>query len=81
MAKFSMASYCCRASCATQLAGPPTDEDDMETPKAPSNLEPTSVESLPEEPVAEDDAEDVKGGGIRRAQLAEIDAQSMIRER
>ncbi|MDB4889822.1 MAG: hypothetical protein JWL61_1677 [Gemmatimonadetes bacterium] len=54
----------------------------METPKAPSKLEPKSVESLPEKPVTKEDAEDVKGGGIiRRAQLGEIDAANMIRER
>jgi hypothetical protein len=54
----------------------------MEEHKAPSKLDSDPVESLPEKPVTEDDAEDVKGGGpIRRAQLGEIDAANMIRER
>lgn len=38
----------------------------METPKSPSDLEPTAVESLPEQPVTEADADAVKGGAIRR---------------
>ncbi len=55
----------------------------METPKTPSKLESEPVESLPEKPVTDDAAEDVKGGIgiIRRAQLDEIAASNAIRER
>jgi hypothetical protein len=38
----------------------------METPKAPSELEPTAVESLPDQPITEADADAVKGGAMRR---------------
>lgn len=38
----------------------------METPKAPSDLEPQAVDSIPEKPVTDADADAVKGGAIRR---------------
>ena len=47
-------------------ARPPFDEDEMETPQEPSNLEPAAVESIPEKPVTDADADAVKGGAIPR---------------
>jgi hypothetical protein len=38
----------------------------METPKAPTDQEPQTVESIPEKPVTDADADAVKGGAIRR---------------
>jgi hypothetical protein len=34
----------------------------METPKTPSNLEPNAVESLPDKPVTDSDADAVRAG-------------------
>jgi hypothetical protein len=47
----------------------------METPKTPSELEPATVESLPEQPVTEGDAEAVKGGAMRRDTLDDLEVE------
>jgi hypothetical protein len=53
----------------------------METPKAPSDLDATSIESLPEAPVAEVDADAVKGGTRRRVTGGDDDLEDLEVER
>ncbi len=38
----------------------------MDAPKTPAKLDPKAIESLPDKPVTNADADAVKGGAIRR---------------
>jgi hypothetical protein len=53
----------------------------METPKTPSNLEPNAVESLPDKPVTDSDADAVKGGAVRRIMGGDDDLEDLEVER
>lgn len=53
----------------------------MESPKAPTDLDATTIESLPDKPVAEIDADAIKGGGRRRIAGGDDDLDDLEVER
>jgi hypothetical protein len=53
----------------------------MESPKAPTDLDATIVESLPDKPVTEADADAIKGGVRRRIAGGDDDLEDLEVER